>query len=389
MSTGAVDWSEQFETVVPSGTGIVVFSEQFETVVPAGTGPRDVGEAYEAIPAAGMGPIDRSEVYSEPIPGSGTGPVVFGEAFNEAEYNLFNDINFGQILGVNQEHGVIFSQNIPFGSVLDYDAVFNRSLTNGLVFHQHARYNVIARSLTSNLTFGQIVGLRFELNRYVSHWFSLEQTARRTFTESLTSALSFANEVARGELVITNIVFGESVVFEKSHTASNTLVFGQILGLNFELQRALTPDPALLFQQRLSVLNVKFCTVVGLPVGSFIELSASGAITLVMRNPEYGNSEETQPRRVFKRSRGGRLLIARATIWPKDTNINFKCTALSQAKAAEVLVFIQDSLGKLITLDDQDNRIWTGILEHPEDIVVRQLGDCNYEAEFNLSMVPS
>ena len=105
-----------------------------------------------------------------------------------------------------------------------------------------------------------------------------------------------------------------------------------------------------------------------------------GADSITLRLPDFGNSEEVDVDRVINVSRGGTPNIFRDPQWTKSTQITVSFTVITRAKALELLDFLKNCLGLLVTYTDPDDRIWEGIITNPESAIVDGGNDCKYSA---------
>lgn len=114
----------------------------------------------------------------------------------------------------------------------------------------------------------------------------------------------------------------------------------------------------------------------------------SPTVLLELKTPEFDNVEQLEFRRINRRTRGNTLEIYRAGYWPKAERLILKFIGLTEAKAKDLLVFFDKSLGDEIGLLDHENRQWRGIITTPaEKIVDRDGRGCNFSADFEFEGV--
>lgn len=92
----------------------------------------------------------------------------------------------------------------------------------------------------------------------------------------------------------------------------------------------------------------------------------SPSITLTLRNPDFRDERATTFSRVVRDTRGGKLIVYSDPTWPKATTLKLSLSSLSSGKAADLLDFLQASLGKEIGLLDHLGRQWRGVITQPD-----------------------
>lgn len=109
---------------------------------------------------------------------------------------------------------------------------------------------------------------------------------------------------------------------------------------------------------------------------------SSPTTTLVLRNPEFGNSDKLTYNRLNQTTRGGTLTVFADPQWPKFKTRSFHVTGLSDAMADSLLQFLEDSLGQEIGLLDWEGRQWHGLITNP-DTAISHEGDCDHSASID------
>jgi hypothetical protein len=102
--------------------------------------------------------------------------------------------------------------------------------------------------------------------------------------------------------------------------------------------------------------------------------------TLVLRNPDFGNTDRLEFSRIRRQSRGGTSILFSDRKWPKQQVLNLSISALSQTKAEDFLDFVTESLGQEIGLLDWENRQWRGIILNPDADITDGGMTCRYAA---------
>lgn len=107
----------------------------------------------------------------------------------------------------------------------------------------------------------------------------------------------------------------------------------------------------------------------------------SPTLTVVLRNPQFGNQDRLAFDRVNRETRGGTLDMFADPDWPKQTTLNVNVTALRRQQVENLLAFFQASIGQEIGLLDHENRQWRGIIITP-DASVEQEGKDRFTVNF-------
>ena len=112
-----------------------------------------------------------------------------------------------------------------------------------------------------------------------------------------------------------------------------------------------------------------------------------GADSITLRHPSFGNSESVDVDRTINVSRGGTPNIMRDPNWPETTEMSISFEVLTRTKALELLDFLKNCLGLLVTYTDPYDRAWEGIVINPDSAVTDE-GDCKYSAQLVLAANP-
>jgi hypothetical protein len=100
-----------------------------------------------------------------------------------------------------------------------------------------------------------------------------------------------------------------------------------------------------------------------------------GTLSIELRNPELGNSEQFEWNRINKRSRGNELIIYRDSNWPKARKFVYNFSALTEIKKQQLLLFLSETIGQKINLLDYEGRSWDGIITTPNTQFNEQVTD--------------
>lgn len=112
---------------------------------------------------------------------------------------------------------------------------------------------------------------------------------------------------------------------------------------------------------------------------------AQGALSIQLRNPDFGNSDTIEIRRINRKTRGLELVVFRDPSWPKTRTFKVNFTFLKQDDLLRLLDFIHRTLGQIVTYTDYNGRVWNGIIITPGD-EVSQPGTDNFAAQFTFQV---
>lgn len=119
-----------------------------------------------------------------------------------------------------------------------------------------------------------------------------------------------------------------------------------------------------------------------------ITLSFSGVKSVTLRNPDFNNQQNIEISRINRKTTGGDLIIFRNPVWPTTEVLDYKFSFLSQIDVNNLLEFIYQTLGQIVTLVDYEGVIWTGIIITPA-AEITQPGRDNHAAHFQFQGTPS
>lgn len=109
-------------------------------------------------------------------------------------------------------------------------------------------------------------------------------------------------------------------------------------------------------------------------------------LSVVLRNPQFGNLDTLTYNRVNRQSRGGSLLVFADPIWPKSQRFEFTIPYLCADDKPGLQTFLQTSLGQPITMLDWHNRSWNGVIINEPDFT--QIGRDAYAVNFVFEVTP-
>lgn len=233
-----------------------------------------------------------------------------------------------------------------------------------------------------NLTLESFVSLAHAVGRVFDETgasvLDLQQIAERVFSAAnildLTHAVSVAKASdASNELNLTHAV---NILADFVRSASNTLGLIDTVSIRKAIISTCLYDPQV-GSNGISTIAPVFGTAKLTLTYPFV----TPTTTLVLRNPNFGNTEKREFSRINRESRGGTLLIFRDTKWPEREVLQVTIDALTETQKDNLIQFFKDSLGKEIGLLDDENKQWKGIIIDP-DAEITHVGVCNYSVTF-------
>ncbi len=111
----------------------------------------------------------------------------------------------------------------------------------------------------------------------------------------------------------------------------------------------------------------------------------SGARSVTLQNPDFGDTDSIEARRIQRKNRGGDLIMFRDPQWPKTETFTFEFSYLKRLDLLSLLEFIQDFLGQEVTLTDYNGRSYVGIITTPSEELA-QAGRENFTAKFSFQV---
>ncbi len=87
-----------------------------------------------------------------------------------------------------------------------------------------------------------------------------------------------------------------------------------------------------------------------------------GTTSITLRNPDFGNRETLDIRRISRKTRGGDLVVYRDPDWPKIDTVIYKFSYLFPDDQTRLRSFMKLTLGVDVTMLDYEGRTWTGVI---------------------------
>lgn len=311
-----------------------------------------------------------------------------------------NALLFGQPPIKTNIKTLVASNNIFFAGFVGRE--IDLSVSNSLKFFGFAGNNIKVLSAQTTFAFNPIsrgIGDN-TFNRTIIQEFLFEQAVKRTILGEAFSSITFGQEVARALEALSELLLQGFVTVSQTKATISDILFGQAVSVSHD--RALAVANSCTWNSIVIGVITNSCNLFEfspngiiqgrtLSVRANIQLSSASAGIISFRNPEFGNTEDVEPVRIKRRSRGGTIQVVRDPIWPRKITLNMEFTGLTRTKAQELLTFLTNSLGELVTLVDQDNQSWNGIIITPDAGIGDLQGNrnCNYSASLSFVGEPS
>jgi hypothetical protein len=316
--------------------------------------------------------------------------ITFGQT---AEHNfklesVGHTITFGQTLTSNIFQEAV-NNTVNFSQQTAINFELSRQASNLITFTDWVDSNFVPVVAGNTITFDQDVSTNNIMNRSVEHTINFEHTMTGGRAREVTASntITFSQDLHREYPAENTITFSQMVTFKVTRDVTNTITFTQTVALELDIQRAAANT--ITFQQQAVAYVEKACDLHTFsPFGelpappapgtrSGIQLT-DGTTTLEFRNPVFGNNDSLEVTNQINRSRGGTYNIFARDIWPNNLTLDFEVRNLTQAEAQAFLSFHKTNLGKDITLIDQENRVWMGVMTSVAAPIQDAGRDCRY-----------
>lgn len=110
-----------------------------------------------------------------------------------------------------------------------------------------------------------------------------------------------------------------------------------------------------------------------------------GSSVIQLRNPDFGDTDSLESRRIQRKNRCGDLIMFRDPIWPKTETLTFEFSYLKRTDLLSLVEFIKEFLGQLVTLTDYNGRVFNGVITTPSEQLT-QAGRENFTAKFSFQV---
>ncbi len=331
---------------------------------------------------------------------------------SEALFTVDHYVDVESELGLISSLSQIFSEDVESEIAFVSDVVvaveYNRSLSDTLTLvqdvHQNLYFGVAASVLAfvqsaavigpTYIEINQSLGLTDEadphlsvVNKSVGSEIVFAQQAGRVLERSVTSTITFVSTGERRNIAEHTLAFVQSAVAGFGAVASSTLTLMSVVALEAVLNRDLSDE--LNFISSATYILDRACTekeytpFVGSGSSEFTPPPTTAptlgsatltltypyvtpSSTLVLRNPEFRNTDTLSFNRINRVTRGGTLVVFSDPDWPKTQTLRLECQMLKKEQADNLLDFFLSSLGQEIGLLDHENRQWRGIITTPD-----------------------
>jgi hypothetical protein len=266
-----------------------------------------------------------------------------------------------------------------------------RTIQSTLFFGQSIRHNIRTRKLSSQLGLTQSVRLRTSVyNLAVTSSLHFSQTVGRNPIYLSVNHLLFHWQTVqrpKWEKVTSLLKPGQTVIGHGCKAVKSVLQFNQTVVGNVVRPRTITQNPGFVSGVSAWVADPNFNYLN--PTFTVIEKVRFkyGNYQFYLRKPDFDDSYTYDFTRINRRSRGGDLIISRASFWPKTTELNIRFTFLSQAEIDQLLYFLEITLGKRCRYLNYDNVEWEGFITNPQ-AVAQQIGRSNQALTIEFQGVP-
>jgi hypothetical protein len=279
---------------------------------------------------------------------------------------------------VTNQFVTVTSDKITFTDLVSAKAPITGKLSDTLLF----RDNVVGAGKKLHVSFNDTL--------------LFNQRLFRSSEIFLGDFLTFTQSHERPEQFFDTITFTDNIVYGHSIPVFDTLLFSDIVTANHHYSNIALSD-TLIFSDNgvVSQLptvgrpwDILFVPVQPITRQDFITLSANG-VTITLRNPSFGNQYKLQYNVIKKETRGRDLIIAaNSTFATKEyvETISYEIDYLKQTDGYNLINFLNNNIGQLITLTDYEGIVWNGVITNPE-IGFIQKDRANFSVGFELEYV--
>jgi hypothetical protein len=326
--------------------------------------------------------ITFGQTVEKPVEESPHNDITFGQIVaTTLIHNLVTDITFGQAVVVAGDYSPSLENDITFGQEVGVSGDFGAAVETNIEFAQAVNPHVIAISVSNDITFEQEVSLAGSTyNISLETDIEFEQLPSRTYTPTATTTITFDQYPSWP--ASTDIEFTQTAVGVIGHDAENDYTFSQTVSLAGSIYNLSLSNNIAFSQQVIGRITTSEHEYDPQQAGTGLEelpsvtLTAGntfvlydGVTTLTLRNPEFGNEEQMQVKRVNNRLRSGTLKVSRESFWPRNRIQHVGFIEIERADALTYLDFVETNLGKEITITDHEGRVWDAIILNPKAII--------------------
>lgn len=108
-----------------------------------------------------------------------------------------------------------------------------------------------------------------------------------------------------------------------------------------------------------------------------------GGDSVVLPNPEFGDTDDVDFNQTINRNRSGEPMIVYDGTRPILNTSTYLFTRLTSSKKSELRAFLISKAGLEITLTDHEGVVKTGVIVDPRISVITNRDNCSYVVEFS------
>ncbi len=321
-------------------------------------------------------------------------------AYGEAESEL-------TLVDEAEDESFIFIRLIPEG--MYPGGIFNRSNLptfpgDLLSLVQSVAYaGSQSRSVASAMALTQTVGVsQAVINQSITTLLSFSTTLGRPIDASASSVLSLVQDVERvqseksilalSSVAVATPVKKSSSTLALNHTVERILIAVQSMSSSLDIGHSVLYYNARLAQECTYSPQVGFGSsgiqppptvspTLGTATLTLTYPEGAPTMTVVLRNPNFGNVDRFNFMRIKTTTRGGTLLIYANPNWPKERVFSVSVDALRQSQIDDLKALLTASLGREVGFLNHENRYWKGLITTP-DLDITQTGRGAYSVSF-------
>ena len=253
------------------------------------------------------------------------------------------------------------------------------SVTSVLNIVQDVETNFKVEVAANVIAFAQLLTANVEFQRSASNTINFLQKAGLTWEESIETVLTIAQDMYRSHFVTSVLSFTQLAVGYTTKDFESILDIEQLVQVELERNRNLTTT--LQIRQILNYYIDKICVEKDYSpfsgeggVDPTVPTLSTGTLTLdngvdpplVLKNPEFGNTDSLRFSRINRTNRGGNLILYADPSWPREQVMILQISGLKDVKKTELQTFLLANLGAELTLTDHHARDWVGIILNPD-----------------------
>lgn len=274
--------------------------------------------------------------------------LVFTGTYNHNQkiMNVTQSLTFAQMDSARDNHESLF-ERLGFTQIVGVGISGRRNLTQTLTFTQHAARNQTG-DVHQNLAFT-------ESATPGNKWPAVTDVL--TFVQTATGVAATAG---RNTLVFTETIGLQAI---RSLVVNQSLQFGNFgVGYKLDVGFISTPPPVTVVNDTGTYVITPTRTVTPAPTIQF----AIGSNVITLKRPDFSNGDALNLRRIQRETRNGDLIIYRDPSWSATQALTMEFTYIDEVKARAFQDFVRSCLGLLVLFTDHEGHVWTGVFNSPE-----------------------